>query len=575
MSVTPGAARTVADDTRSARRDARLFGKDPPASEARTPAYKQFARVVRVALAVTAVGGVVTVLFLSAVDPDLGWVGRRNERNPLLITLFCLAFVFVASEETFGVNKTAFVLTVSSAVWTVLLADSNKEKEVRKQRAAEHGLDKGLLTVATTVLFLLPAMAIVESVELFGGFNLVRSKIHKWTSDVRWKTMAILSVWSFFTSALVDNFVATVVSLKVLHRLVPDVRDREWRHTLGAIIVISVNAGGAWSPIGNITTTLLWSRDRLGVVDTIGALFLPCVFGGAVPVLGLWLRERYSPSAQECPNDGEPYEPELPERFHVLVLALVCLLLVPLLKMLTGVPPFVWMMFSLGVFWMVTDFMELERVDNTGKEDTPRSSPQDGETTVSEDERDEGEDRGFTDRQSSSFWMEESWWTAADGLNATKEVHKNGVLMALARVHLDSLLFFTGVLLIVAGISAAGILAAVGEAIREEFGLGAVFAGLFGLCSAFVQKVGLVDVSIEMFRDRDEQEDEQLWHLIALVSGLGGSLLTISNIAGVTLMTTEGVPFLWYLRRITPFALLGYAAGIGVFVLQYRLVALL
>jgi len=333
---------------------------------------------------------------------------------------------------------------------------------------------------------------------------------------------------------------------------------RHLRHSIGGLVVIAANAGGAWSPVGDVTTTMLWLSDKISVTQTICWLFFPSFVAGVFPMAGIWWElkrhmrqnEAIEMSRREAAGavsdmqteaTEEPFKtgPVLPEvtrsKVLVLTLGLLCIFMVPALKMATGLPPYLGMLLALGILWFITDtaaFQSLARmpqrevdVEADGTPMTPKS-PQ---------------------------------FAAPE---------QGSVVEALHKMDLTGLLFFAGVLLAVGALDVAGVLDNYAEVLVELCGGSAIgITSLLGISSAVVDNVPLVQASINMF-GKTTPMDDPLWQLTALAAGTGGSILSVGSIAGVTLMTMEGVGYLWYCRRVSLWAALGFAGGLGTYQLE-------
>jgi len=420
-------------------------------------------------------------------------------------------------------------------------------------------LNRGLEDVGSIILFLLPAMGLVESIDHFGGFTVVTQAIERLVRRRRDALMPVICLLSFFMSAVIDNLTATIVAVKLLRHIVPD--DDEWRRLCGGLAVVAANAGGAWSPIGDVTTTMLWIQGKISAQETVASLFVPSFVAGIVPLGGLWWQARRHASSSAkaekaeassatpgaCCQPGEASAPGHAQvtasSVAVLALGIGCILMVPVLKIWTGLPPYLGMLLALGIVWVVTDSMGIASAGQ------PACTPTGSEREDSPDAR---EEQGVQAPPSHAGTLE------------------GGVPEALHRVDLTGLLFFTGVLLAVVALDSAGVLQHYAEFLAELCGGSSLaISALLGVSSAVVDNVPLVQAAIEMFSE--VELDDPLWQLVALAAGTGGSILSVGSIAGVTLMGMEGVGFLWYCRRVSLWAAAGFAAGIAAFQLQHAL----
>jgi len=372
----------------------------------------------------------------------------------------------------------------------------------------------------------------------------------------RGRLMPIICIFTFFLSSVIDNLTSTIVALKILRSLAA--KDQDFRHVCGSLAVIAANAGGVWSAVGDVTTTMLWIQSKVTAPKLVVTLFLPSVVAGVLPLLGIWWQwrrdmqrngtePRESRARVNSGNSGvadddsgqmskkaqrrvekqplsmngrtaaDMSQKVTAKKVLVLVVGILLILMVPTLKILTGLPPYLGMLLALGTFWMLTDSLDLSVEESSG---VPGNSPR---STGGHDEA--------------------------------------GVMAALHKVDLSGLLFFAGVLLAVGALDSAGVLRRYAtNLVQATRGSPVALCTLLGLSSAVVDNVPLVQAAIDMFNE--VSTDDPLWHLIALAAGTGGSCLSVGSIAGVTLMSMEGVGFLWYLRRIGPWALVGFFGGI-------------
>lgn len=353
--------------------------------------------------------------------------------------------------------------------------------------------------------------------------------------------MPIICILTFFLSSVIDNLTSTIVAVKILRRLVSE--DEEYRRLCGGLAVIAANAGGAWSPIGDVTTTMLWIQEKITATNTVLWLFFPSFAAGVLPLWGLRCQARRllarpgpaehrikdrkkGPGWEQEPLKEEGLDEDDTEQITrqkviALIFGVLCILMVPGLKIGCGLPPYLGMLLALGLMWLLTDVMHFRGhlMNGDAEEDDHGGPPQ------------------------------------------------YGVVSALRKVDLTGLLFFTGVLLAIGALNAAGVLKEYAEMINDLCKHSAVrLSILLGLSSAVVDNVPLVEASIDMFRETNT--DDPLWQLVALAAGTGGSVLSIGSIAGVTLMSMEHVGFIWYFRKVGIWAALGFFSGIGVYQLE-------
>jgi len=525
----------------------------------RSPTVAQTAFATRRALKAAGIIFLVVVFVLALIGQPRRIIDEVETKANLMSALFLVGLVLVVLEDHVGVNKSAIMLMVSATMWTFLAVGFHPHESHQNHEALKEELERGLKDVGAIILFLLPAMGVVESIDHFDGFAVVTRIILQTTGGRREPLMPILCFLTFFLSAIIDNLTATIVSLKLLRHVAGS--DRHLRHAIGGLVVIAANAGGAWSPVGDVTTTMLWLSDKISVTRTITWLFVPSMVAGVSPMVGIWWELRRHERRNEAErrrmedladNENSRSEsthseatcPVLPEvtraKILVLVLGVLCIFMVPVLKMTTGLPPYLGMLLALGILWFVTDTAAFHSLADLPK--------------LSLDLEAEGTPRT---RASSHFAAPEP----------------GSVVEALHKMDLTGLLFFAGVLLAVGALDAAGVLDSYAKMlVKLCAGSPVAITSLLGVSSAVVDNVPLVEASINMFGETTPTDDP-LWQLTALAAGTGGSILSVGSIAGVTLMTMEGVGYLWYCRRVSLWAALGFAGGIGTYQLERLLFA--
>lgn len=430
-----------------------------------------------------------------------------------MILIFVFGYACIALEHKLKVDKAAVALLMSGAIWTVFSLfghDANISHELVDQ----------LGDTCEILVFLIGAMTIVDLIDFHGGFSVITSRI---TTRNKHKLLWLLAIITFFMSAVLDNMTTTIIMVMLLRQMISDQRER-W--IFASMIVIAANAGGAWSPIGDVTTIMLWMRGNVSAGPLVESLFLPCLAAVAIPAA---IAGRYVKGSQAAPVNFEP-DDALPagvglrmSRF-ILIVGVLSLLFVPVFKSLTGLPPYMGMMVSLGVMWVLTEIL-YDRKRN----------------------------------------MEESI--------------KCRVSKVLKHIDMPTILFFLGILMAVAALESAGVLS--GLATLLDKGIHEVFAiaGIIGLLSSVIDNVPLVAASMGMYPLPDAAAiaasadpaymrsfvaDGLFWHLLTYCAGVGGSLLIIGSAAGVVAMGLEKINFAWYFKRISLLAFAGYLAGIGV-----------
>ncbi|NJB87751.1 Na+/H+ antiporter NhaD/arsenite permease-like protein [Lewinella marina] len=436
----------------------------------------------------------------------------------LLLLTFVVGYFCIALEHPLKIDKTASALLTGVLCWTVLV--------MGQEALFPGGLAPGLLEetillhvgeIAEILFFLLGAMTIVELIDTHGGFQVITERIR--TTD-RVKLLWILGFVTFFLSAVLDNLTTTIVMATLLKKLI---RDKEDLWFFGGMVVIAANAGGAWSPIGDVTTIMLWIGGQVTAPSIVAGLLLPSIACLLAPLAVLSFTKRGSvspPSRFDLDNGGgglhhQPVAVSPGEASLVLWLGIIALLFVPVFKTVTHLPPFMGMLLSLGVLWVVTELLHKRKP---------------------EDER-----------------------------------HSLSVAGVIRRVDTPSILFFLGILLAVASLQTAGHLSQMAVILNDTFGNIYVINLIIGLVSAIVDNVPLVAGAMGMYSLADYPQDSNFWTFLAYCAGTGGSSLIIGSAAGVAIMGLLKIDFIWYLKRITWLALVGYFAGAVVYYLQHGL----
>ena len=426
----------------------------------------------------------------------------------LMIIIFVLGYLAIALEHPIKVDKAASALITGVLVWTLFVL-SGADQHFIEEQLLHH-----LSEISSILFFLLGAMTIVELVDAHEGFSIITDKI---TTKNRVKLLWIVSVLTFFFSAALDNLTTTIVMVSLLRKLIDDKYERWF---FAGIVVVAANAGGAWSPIGDVTTTMLWIGGQLTTMTIIKTLIVPSIVAMMVPltVLSFTMKgEIVRPVEHGNEHDSDPTTAF--ERNLIFFLGVAGLLFVPVFKTLTHLPPFMGMMLSLGVLWLVTEIIHRSK----NKADKSQLS----------------------------------------------------VIGVLRKIDTASVLFFLGILLAVAGLQSAGHLAVMAQNLNQWFG-GDIYAIniVIGLLSAIVDNVPLVAGSMGMYEITsagDFAQDGVFWQFLAFCAGTGGSALIIGSAAGVAAMGLEKIDFVWYLKKISILALIGYFAGAGTYILMQSL----
>jgi Na+/H+ antiporter NhaD/arsenite permease-like protein len=424
--------------------------------------------------------------------------------NALLIAIFVLTYAAIAFEHPIKINKSATALIGAGLMWTVYAIGSADVKGV------DAAMGESLMSTAQIVFFLMGAMTIVEVVDSHDGFEVLTSRIRTTQlSSLMW----LVGFTTFFLSAILDNLTTTIVMVSLMKKLL-DKREDRW--FFAGLIVIAANAGGAWTPIGDVTTTMLWIGGQVTAIEIMKGLFIPSVINLLVPlaVTAWMLRGRLV----EAPT-RETHEGQIPtsvfERQLMFFLGLSILVAVPAFKTITHLPPFLGILFGLGVLWLVGDLIHRDKSD--------------------------------------------------------EEKERLSLVSALTRIDMSSILFFVGILLAVATLEHAHILPAVAQWLNETVGRLDIIVILIGLVSAVVDNVPLVAASMGMYSLTEYPADSFLWEFLAYCAGTGGSILIIGSAAGVAAMGLEKIDFIWYMKKISLLALLGYFGGAILYILQFQL----
>lgn len=421
----------------------------------------------------------------------------------VIIAIFIIGYAFIALEHVVKLNKAATALLTGGLCWTVYILLAPDQHIVNEQLSHHLGELSGIL------FFLLGAMTIVELIDAHDGFDLITSRI-KQTNKV--KLLWIISFITFFLSAMLDNLTSTIVMVSLLRKLIKDDKDRLF---FTGIVIIAANSGGAWSPIGDVTTTMLWIGGQITTVNIILKTFIPSLFSMIIPlaVLSFTLKGKI-----EKPNLLEnDVTKSISSRHQIIVLisGLSILVLVPVFKTFTHLPPYIGILMGLGILWIITEVINGQK-----------------------DEEDK---------------------------NVLSVVH------ALRKIDTPSILFFLGILVSIAALQSTGILSSLAIWMTDNLFYDNLIIVSLGLLSSIVDNVPLVAAAQGMYDLSTYPMDHDFWVFLAYCTGTGGSILIIGSAAGVAAMGMEKISFLWYLKRISLLALLGYLGGAGVFVLQQYL----
>ena len=430
-----------------------------------------------------------------------------------MLVVFVLGYAAIAFEHQLKIDKAAAALITGVLTWTLYVLASNNVHEVEGQ------LLHHLSEISSILFFLIGAMTIVELVDAHEGFAVITDKI-KTTNKI--KLMWIIGILSFFFSAALDNLTTSIVMVSLLRKLI---EDKKQRWFFAGMVVVAANAGGAWSPIGDVTTTMLWIKGQVSAGAIVQSLIIPSLATLLAPLAILSFTLKGDVQRPMKSENAEHYtDPTTPfERNFVFFAGVAGLIFVPVFKTVTHLPPFMGMMLSLGVLWIITDILH-------------RRKP-------------------------------------------SEIRHYLSPLGVLQKIDTPSVLFFLGILLAVASLQSMGQLGDLANALDNSIGTdtqnGVYVVGLIiGLLSAIVDNVPLVAAAMGMYEVTETglfMQDGTFWQFLAYCAGTGGSALIIGSAAGVAVMGLEKIPFGWYVKNITLLALVGYIAGAGVYILQNML----
>jgi Na+/H+ antiporter NhaD/arsenite permease-like protein len=422
-----------------------------------------------------------------------------------LVIVFVLAYAAIAFEHPLKINKSASALVGAGLLWTIYAVNTGDVHLVGEQ------LSESLVSTAQIVFFLMGAMAIVEVVDAHNGFEVITSRIKTTKlSSLMW----LVGFVTFFLSAILDNLTTTIVMVSLMKKLLDQRDDRLF---FAGIIIIAANAGGAWTPIGDVTTTMLWIGGQITAGEIMKGLLIPSLINMVVPlaVTSLWLRGKPVVAPARDEDAMSQGNTTAFERNLMFFLGLGSLVAVPAFKTWTHLPPFMGVMFGLGVLWLVGDLLH-------------RNKPE-------------------------------------------KDKEQLTLASALTGIDMPSIVFFIGILLSVATLEHSHILSSVAAWLDNAVGRQDVIVMIIGVVSAIVDNVPLVAAAMGMYSLQQYPVDSFLWEFLAYCAGTGGSILIIGSAAGVAAMGLEKIDFLWYVKKISGLALLGYFAGAVFYMAEYAI----
>ncbi|MEC8604324.1 MAG: sodium:proton antiporter NhaD [Bacteroidota bacterium] len=456
--------------------------------------------------------------------------------EPIILTIFILGYFAITIEHSLKVDKLVPALLMMALAWACVAIgiddfenwfDSANHEMVKGfanlPMDGHHGSASKMGWLESTLLhhfgktceiliFLVGAMTIVEIIDHFNGFSTIKRFIK---TNKKRSLLWIMCILAFILSAIIDNLTATIVLVTILRKLVPENKDRIW---FAGLIIIAANAGGAWSPIGDVTTTMLWMGKKVSTIELIKLLIVPSLFCMIVPTIIASFLSPFKGNFNAPPSQGEVNS----KGPLMLYLGLSLIVFVPIFKTLTHLPPYVGMMLSLSIVALVAEIISSRQFSITGVE-------------------------GQLEKQENTH-------------------HNSPTFGALSKIEMPSILFFLGILMTVAALESLGLIFNFGKDVQETIPID-LFVMLLGVGSAVIDNVPLVAASMGMFT---LEMDNATWHFIAYAAGTGGSMLIIGSAAGVVAMGMEKISFFWYLKKIGWLALIGYLTGAGVFLLTQQ-----
>ncbi len=410
-----------------------------------------------------------------------------------MIAIFVIGYIFITVEEWTRINKATIALMMAILCWVIQFIDPYWSASNNLGFLGEH-----LNSISQVIFFLIGALTVVEIINAHKGFQVISDAIQIRSKR---KLFWVVAMIAFFLSSILDNLTTTIVMITLLQRLIHKGEDRL---LIGSAVVIAANAGGAWTPIGDVTTTMLWIGERLTTFNIITSLFVPSFVCMIVALL--FLSQRLKGNFESESINIETSHAEPLGKF-IFFLGVTLLIFVPVFKILTGLPPFMGMLFAMSLMWIVTDIVHSQ----------------------------------YENR------------------------HHLRVPYVLTKIDLSGTLFFLGILLCIDALDTAKVLENLAGWLDANIGSVNFIATFIGIASAVVDNVPLVAATMGMYSLEQYPQDSQFWELIAYCAGTGGSMLIIGSAAGVVFMGLEKVNFFWYIKKITPPAFVGYIAGIAVY----------
>jgi Na+/H+ antiporter NhaD/arsenite permease-like protein len=422
----------------------------------------------------------------------------------VLAVVFVVAYLAIALEHPLKINKAASALLGAGLLWTTYALSVGDTHLVNEQ------LGESLTSTAQIVFFLMGAMTIVEVIDAHNGFEVITARIK--TSRLT-TLMWLVGLVTFLLSAILDNLTTAIVMISLMRKLL---NKHEDRLLFAGIIVIAANSGGAWSPMGDVTTTMLWIGGQVTALAIVQGVLLPSLVSLLVPLAITAYHLRGQDVVAPLRADGDHgLHTTLFERNLMFFMGLGILVFVPAFKTLTHLPPFMGILLGLGILWLVGDLVHRHKEEGSK--------------------------------------------------------HHLTLAHALSKIDMSSIVFFTGILLSVATLEHANILKALAQWLDQTIGRLDIIVMVIGVASAIVDNVPLVAASMGMYSLTQYPPDHFLWEFLAYCAGTGGSILVIGSAAGIAAMGIEKIHFIWYVKKISGLALLGYVAGAVAYLAQYSL----
>ena len=409
--------------------------------------------------------------------------------NSYILIAFIIGYALIALESQIKINKAAIALFTGVIIWTIYILFKSGSEEVVSQLVEHIG------SISQIIFFLIGAMTIVELIDSYHGFDVITTQIKTRNKKT---LLFIISFITFFLSSVLDNLTTTIVMVTLTRKLLSDKNDRL---LYAAMIVIAANAGGAWTPIGDVTTTMLWMGGQITTVNIMKKLFLPSLVSMIIPLSIISLMVKGHFVKNTLSNDKSNILNI--ERKIVFFLGIAALIFVPIFKTITHLPPFMGMLIGLSVLWIVTELLQ--------------------------------KNKAFE--------------------------NKITVTNALRKIDIPSVLFFLGILVAVAALESTGLLTSLAATLSKSVGNLKPIAIFLGLFSAIIDNVPLVAATMGMYDLTILPTNHYFWEFIAYCAGTGGSILIIGSAAGVAAMGLEKLDFFWYLKKISLIALIGYLSG--------------